>query len=125
MGFFDLILGNFSPSPKIYRSAIMNIPGARFSRQIVVTVNGKQAVLVGQRLRDWLASLAGGGVTKTSLEKRLIAAGLKDGQYARRQEIIDILWPKKKTEDKKQTEKEDKERAKEKEKLEKEYEIKY
>ncbi len=91
MSFFDIILGSFGSGPKIYRSAILRIPGSRFNRQVRLKVGDNEQSLVGESLRDYLAGLAGGGISFTSMEEKLKKAGLKDKQYERRKEIMTIL----------------------------------
>ena len=133
MGIFDLILGNFSPAPKIYRSDIQAIPGNRFPRKVRVKIGDQQIYLEGVGLRDWLARLAQNGITKTSMEKKLRTAGLAESQYARRKEIMAILFaPKPKPEKRERKDKlpnnggfpTNPEREKERRKREKEFEIK-
>lgn len=91
MSIFDLILNSFSPSTKIYSSKIKNLPGSRFNRQVIVQMGGKKLPLQGEKLRDYLAGLAQGGITYTSLEEKLKRAGLKDKQYNKRVEIMKVL----------------------------------
>lgn len=104
MSLLDLIFGS---SPKIYRSAILRIPGNRFNRQARLKVGDNEQSLVGESLRDYLAGLAGGGISFTSMEEKLRIAGLKDKQYARRKEIMTIL--REETQTKKEEEVNDKE----------------
>lgn len=91
MSFFDIILGSFGSGPKIYRSAVLRIPGSRFNRQVRLKVGGDERSLVGESLRNYLAGLAGGGISFTSMEEKLKTAGLKGKQYERRKEIMATL----------------------------------
>lgn len=88
MSLLDIIFGS---GPKIYRSAILRIPGHRFNRQVRIKVGDDERSLAGVGLRDYLAGLAGGGISFTSMEEKLKKAGLKDKQYERRKEIMTIL----------------------------------
>ena len=91
MSLIDIIFSSFGSGPKIYRSAVLRIPGSRFNRQVRLKVGDSEQSLVGESLRDYLAGLAGGGISFTSMDEKLKTAGLKDKQYARRKEIITIL----------------------------------
>lgn len=91
MSWINAIFNVIGGGPKVYRSTIEKIPGNRFSRQVSLDIKGQKTVLVDYRLRDYLARLAGGGITLTSLEKKLKDLGLKDSQYQRRKEIMGII----------------------------------
>lgn len=110
MGFFELILGNFSPASKIYSADILRIPGREFPRRVRIDIKGQPTYLAGEPLRDFLANLAQGGITKTSMDKKLRDLGLKDNQYERRREIMRTITKKKveqKKDDQKKNEKQE------------------
>jgi len=91
MSLIDFIFGSFSAGPKIYRSAVLRIPGHRFNRQVRIKIGDNEQSLVGESLRDYLAGLASNGISFTSMEEKLKKAGLKDKQHERRKEIMTVL----------------------------------
>ena len=86
-----MVFGSFSPGKKIYRSAIENIPGHKFGRQVKMKTAAGECFLFGESLRDAIAALADNGVSLTTLEERLKKAGVGGDQYERRREIMRVI----------------------------------
>ncbi len=88
MGLFDLI---FSSSPKIYSAGIEKIPVSLLAREYKFKIDGDNNYYSGEKLRTVLKSITAGGVSITKFEERLKEMGLKDEQYKKRKELINIV----------------------------------
>ena len=93
MGLLDLIFGGSSRYPhiKVYGEIIERIPAFRFSRDLIVTLNGEKQTISGQKTKDMLKRFVQGGKSLNLLDEKLKSIGLSGDKLEKRKWLMGII----------------------------------
>lgn len=78
---------------KLFKQTIKKeVKPGELNREITIEKkDGEKAVLKGSEIIEYLQDIFEGGKTLTLAEKEMIKDGLKDSQWERRKEIVELL----------------------------------